>query len=157
MNRRALYQHLEQLQRTPGERVVAFVDLDAFKAVNDTAGHFAGDRVLVEVARCLQAHLDGAIIGRWGGDEFLVVLDRPPESAVALLEGARQCVEGLQTVGGNVTLSIGATRLRSQADHLGATLGRADTLLYEAKRQGRNRVVQDVEMVSGSPVGEPRS
>jgi len=115
------------------------IDLDHFKALNDTHGHQHGDRVLVhfvEVARAALRRADR--LGRYGGEEFLVLL--PHTSTDAALPVADRIRSALTT--GHVldcTASIGLTHWRGPEDTLDTMLGRADAALYQAKAEGRNR------------------
>ncbi|MEN9790762.1 MAG: hypothetical protein RLZZ63_420 [Gemmatimonadota bacterium] len=121
---------------------IILLDLDDFKLVNDTHGHNAGDEVLRGVARLLQqrSRLNDTV-GRWGGEEFLMVLpDTPATGALELAEAlrgriARQLFEGI----GTCTASFGVAESRP-GDVLVDLIARADTALYDAKRAGRNRV-----------------
>jgi diguanylate cyclase (GGDEF)-like protein len=116
------------------------IDLDYFKAVNDTHGHQHGDRVLVHFANCTRAALRRADrFGRYGGEEFLAVLPHAvTDAALPVAERIRTA----QTTGHALacTASIGVTHWRGPDDSLDAMLGRADAALYQAKAQGRNRV-----------------
>ena len=127
---------------------VLFIDLDGFKAVNDTHGHAAGDLVLQSFADTVRRNVrDTDVLARWGGEEFVLLLcDTPAADAVALMERLRQAVQAMQVPvaqGGQpitVTVSIGLAR-HAPADPLAGTLERADRALYAAKAGGRNRVV----------------
>jgi diguanylate cyclase (GGDEF)-like protein len=121
---------------------VLMVDVDHFKAVNDSYGHPVGDQVLVGIARILLQHsreLD--VVGRWGGEEFLVICrETNIEGAMALAEKLRQSVQAhVFEVVGRKTLSVGVAVYRP-AENLTETLARADAALYRAKQGGRNRV-----------------
>jgi two-component system, cell cycle response regulator len=114
----------------------AVIDVDHFKAVNDTRGHAEGDRVLAGVAHALREHLRAEDqLGRLGGEEFLALLgDTGTEAAPAALEKLRASVEDV-----GVTVSIGWAAWEGEsADEL---LQRADDALYEAKARGRDCVV----------------
>ena len=122
------------------------LDLDHFKAVNDEHGHAAGDQVLRRFARVLRGCLrEGDLLGRWGGEEFAVVL-RGKSSAdfVSVAERVRRsCVE-TQMVPTDptwrVSVSIGIAELSALDGSPDALLARADQALYQAKHGGRNRV-----------------
>jgi diguanylate cyclase (GGDEF)-like protein len=123
---------------------IAVVDIDHFKAVNDTYGHAAGDRVLAEVAASLREHLRAEDhLGRLGGEEFLALLpDADAEAAGAATEKLRAEAAALRVVYEGVelavTVSIGWAAWDGEApDEL---LRRADVALYEAKNAGRDRV-----------------
>lgn len=121
---------------------VIVCDIDHFKQVNDRFGHLAGDRVLRDVARLLRHGLRSrdAVI-RWGGEEFLIVLDNCAQGpAIELAERIRRCVEAHQDPElGQLTLSLGlATFVPDET--LDQLIARADAALYEAKRGGRNQL-----------------
>jgi diguanylate cyclase (GGDEF)-like protein/PAS domain S-box-containing protein len=124
---------------------VLFLDIDSFKEVNDRYGHDAGDQVLQMTAGTLTANLRSCdFVGRWGGDEFLVILTNsgPKETQrtakrLRALIGASRIRRNNQMLG--ITVSIGATTLRS-GDTPKSIIKRADELLYCSKREGRNRV-----------------
>lgn len=121
---------------------VLLCDIDHFKQINDHLGHSGGDRVLVEVARLLRAHVRGAdIVGRWGGEEFIVVMHMTDvEGALTVAERMRVAVEQSPVVAGrSVTVSIGVSTYEP-GDTFDSLLHRADDALYRAKRAGRNRV-----------------
>jgi diguanylate cyclase len=146
LNRRGLNDELRsRAKRSVG--TVALCDIDHFKTVNDQYGHAVGDRVLRGVAASLSESLGIHQIARWGGEEFLIVIDgATPQEALPLLERARRdladrCFK-LHDTGaaiGQVTVSIGVASLtNTKAD---AAVEAADRLLYRAKNEGRNRVV----------------
>jgi diguanylate cyclase (GGDEF)-like protein/PAS domain S-box-containing protein len=125
-----------------------FLDVDRFKAVNDRYGHAAGDDVLRVVGRTLAGALRGGdFLGRWGGEEFVVIVggaDAPrlPEAAQRLRAlVARSSVPSVP--GLEITVSIGVTEARA-GDTADTLVARADALMYGAKEAGRNRVADDV-------------
>ncbi len=149
-NRRALLERVQSLvAREPdGPHALLMVDIDHFKAVNDGRGHLVGDRVLARVADCLAAGGPaGGLVARLGGEEFVVLAPgMPGERARALAEELRRAVAGLElSVPGEpdlqVTISLGVALFPAPGigDHT-SWLGAADTALYAAKREGRNRV-----------------
>jgi two-component system, cell cycle response regulator len=149
-NRRHVEEYLSRLvslaRRNAEPIAVLIIDIDHFKSVNDGHGHDAGDAVLREVAqrmvRCVRLE---DMVGRWGGEEFLVVL---PNTAA---QGAAELAERLRKVvadepcrlpdGGamQVTISLGCAA--SVLDDAGTLVRSADAAMYEAKESGRNRVV----------------
>lgn len=128
--------------------VVGFVDIDHFKDFNDTHGHEAGDYVLKQVGGYLRDHTRaGDLVSRYGGEEFVTVwVGADLASAFARAEGLREGVKSLhlelkgEPLDG-VTLSIGIALLGEHGDSAEALLSAADAALYEAKGDGRNRVV----------------
>jgi diguanylate cyclase (GGDEF)-like protein/PAS domain S-box-containing protein len=118
------------------------LDVDNFKAVNDTRGHQSGDRVLVEIGRRLVTvcrHTD--MVARWGGEEFVILLrDCALPEGVHIAENIRATIADTPFIdGGVVTVSIGVAEATRQ-DDLTSWVARADEALYEAKSSGRNTV-----------------
>ena len=152
LNRRAMLDRMQLEQRrslrSGSPLLIAQLDIDHFKAVNDTHGHAAGDLVLQRFADTVRRNVrDTDVLARWGGEEFVLLLcDTPAADAVTLMERLRQAVQAMQVSvpqGGEpitVTVSIGLAR-HTPADPLAGTLERADQALYAAKAGGRNRVV----------------
>jgi diguanylate cyclase (GGDEF)-like protein/PAS domain S-box-containing protein len=140
---------LSEMDRYGWSLGVLFVDIDNFKEINDRHGHVAGDDALRMVARTLRhAARASDFVGRWGGEEFIVLLPNAtaPE-LTATADRFRTLVEssGLRLPAGllSVTASIGATLARPE-DTSESVVRRADALMYQAKREGRNRVVAEV-------------
>ena len=140
---------LEQLAGASAANAVAgaavlFIDLDDFKDVNDTFGHGAGDEVLVEVARRLRASVrDGDVVGRIGGDEFVVLCRSadPARGAAAAAERiGRQLAAPVRTAVGSVTVtaSVGGVVVTPDTDAT-ALLHLADSAMYRAKTDGHGR------------------
>lgn len=140
---------IDQTRRYGWKVGVIFLDIDHFKAINDTWGHNAGDKVLRMVARNLLGNSRSFdTIGRWGGEEFIVVGDSADlDQMRALAERYRMLVEAssVAVAKGRIylTLSAGVTMAR-QTDTVRSLVGRADRLMYESKRAGRNRVTAGV-------------
>lgn len=149
-SRRAIMERLESalpLARPETPVALFFVDLDGFKAVNDTLGHREGDRLLLAAAAALQSAVRAEdAVGRYGGDEFLVlarVRDDAGAEALArhLLEAVRRCSAGLP-IAHRVSASIGYGLAPEDGDHAARLVQRADEAMYEAKRLGRDRVLR---------------
>jgi diguanylate cyclase (GGDEF)-like protein len=136
---------------------VAIIDMDHFKVINDRCGHAAGDHVLREFARAGGAALhDTDILGRWGGEEFLLVMPGATlEVAIANLERLRTLVFGIKLpasgAGLRVSVSAGVAPLESNVKSLDDLIARADSALYTAKNDGRDLVrVADPAYVTGA-------
>lgn len=133
---------LEHANRTGSPSSILLMDLDHFKAINDTHGHQAGDRVLVQFVAHVRAELRKQdLLGRFGGEEFALFLPNTRlESALQVAERIR--LASVPTEGGiGCTVSIGVTTHRGLEDSLDMMLSRADAALYQAKNAGRNRVL----------------
>ena len=149
-NRRAFEAHLqravESAARQGSRYSLLFLDMDRFKAVNDSAGHAAGDALLRQLAVLLKKHLrDRDVLARLGGDEFAVLLDNAvPVHANVVAERLRDAVAGFRfTWQGEVFgvgVSIGQVNFSDGALTLRELMNRADKMCYVAKSKGRNRV-----------------
>lgn len=141
-------QEFSRIQRYGGEMSVLMFDLDYFKAINDKYGHQSGDIVLkkfVQVCRHMLRDVD--VIGRIGGEEFAAIL--PETGRVQAVEVAKRLcqsfaetpisLEGHEAI--HFTVSIGVASLLKGDSQFDSILNRADKGLYQAKREGRNRVV----------------
>lgn len=169
VNRRHLISTLaEEAQRARRYNrgfAVLMVDVDHFKAYNDTFGHPAGDEVLRQVAailkECTRANDCAA---RYGGEEFLVMLSETPiDGALQVAERIRSRMSQQGFDGKKVTLSIGLARFLIDGDTPDTVISAADAALYEAKRAGRNRVIvagqkrKSVSTTSRTLSGKPES
>lgn len=145
LNRRALEEQFAAMQAHGLPMVLLMIDVDRFKAVNDRFSHVVGDEVLRQVARLLDGvHRETDRVGRYGGEEFALLLPLDHDEAVpALAERLRARVQGHDwsrlAQGLAVTVSGGWVRVRPQ-EPFAAAVARADTHLYAAKRAGRNRM-----------------
>ena len=146
-NRASIDYWLAQRQNQREACGLILLDIDNFKHVNDTLGHLAGDRVLIEVGRLLR-HLtrNDDFAGRYGGEEFLVMTSNyDPDTLLAIAERIRKEVEDCLIILEDgrelkVTVSLGVS-LYLPGMIIRKSLKLADLSLYEAKRQGKNRVV----------------
>ena len=138
---------LRQAARYQQDISVVLIDIDHFKHVNDTYGHSAGDKVLVELANLLTANTRKSdIVSRFGGEEFIVLLPNTDEkSAYAAADKLRCAVETHPfTAAERVTISLGAYT-RRENDGEDVMIQKADIALYQAKNTGRNKVVSFLE------------
>jgi diguanylate cyclase (GGDEF)-like protein len=148
-NRRCIMRMLEEeisrAHRLNAPCAIALIDLDWFKRINDAYGHPTGDEVLRTFAITVFANVRAIDrFGRYGGEEFLLVLpDTTQQSAVGMLDRLRAIIAELEwsafSAGMSVTMSAGVTVLRAN-ENSDNVLARADSALYAAKAQGRNRI-----------------
>ena len=134
-----------ECQQQQGQATVALIDIDHFKRINDCHGHTVGDAVLRQLSQELRAHLrDDDLAGRYGGDEFCVILPKMPlEEAVQVMEHLRETFSSYrnpQIPELRVSLSIGLADFQPFFSDAVMWLNAADRALYAAKGDGRNRV-----------------
>lgn len=140
---KAIVYEIERSHRYHNPLSIVLFDIDDFKNVNDTYGHQIGDAVLVGISDIIHNIVrDADIAGRWGGEEFLIICpDTDSEGATKLADKLRKAIAGHQfTKVGNKTCSFGVATLQNKEDALGL-ISRADNAMYQAKNEGRNRVV----------------
>ncbi|RJF99876.1 biofilm regulation diguanylate cyclase SiaD [Noviherbaspirillum saxi] len=147
-NRRMLMDRVKaeaaRMERMSRPMTVALLDVDRFKAVNDAHGHEAGDRALIEIAQVIQSSVrDYDICGRWGGEEFMVIMPEVGAADAAMvIERVRSTIAGLDLRVGDTQLVLSASfgiAERRAGENASDTINRADAALFEAKRAGRNR------------------
>jgi diguanylate cyclase (GGDEF)-like protein len=151
-NRRAVEHRLalefQRERRYKHPLACILVDIDHFKAVNDTYGHPAGDKVLIEVASAIRESIRTTdLVARFGGEEFIVIAPETPMAPAQMVaERIRLAIiektsakmdQGLPTV----TASLGVATTELQVTNESELVARADAALYRAKHEGRNRVV----------------
>ncbi len=150
-NARAFYDLSNKMiqlgQRDASPYCTLFIDLDHFKSINDQYGHEMGDVVLRAMANCIAGNIrDSDILGRIGGEEFVVFLPHTDtQGALQLAEKLRQSAESMthaftQDIQRAVTLSIGVAQNSASDQSIADIQKRADMAMYDAKKQGRNRV-----------------
>jgi diguanylate cyclase (GGDEF)-like protein/PAS domain S-box-containing protein len=150
-NRRSFFiqgeKEVKRAQRYQTPLSMLMLDLDGFKAINDTYGHDAGDLMLQCIANTIRENIrEIDVVARLGGEEFSVMLPNTQAvDATKLAERLRLAVEGLhcpfQDQNMSVTMSIGVATFGNEISNLDTLLRNADTAMYQAKNQGRNRVV----------------
>lgn len=150
-NRRAFFDRgateLSRAHRYHHPVTALFFDLDAFKTVNDTLGHEAGDALLCVVADVLRVHMRATdICGRLGGDEFALLLpETGPEAARAFAATLRQrLLEGMRLHGWPATFSIGVATFRTPPDDVAQLVSRADALMYAIKQGDKDSIRAEV-------------
>ncbi|WP_375748771.1 diguanylate cyclase [Vibrio sp. HN007] len=145
-NRRAINDILDDILFLEGENrqktvAIALVDVDDFKAINDKHGHGVGDSVLKVIAKTMESHLRPQdLLGRWGGEEFLVVLQGVDSiAALSPCERIRRAVESIDSLDFKITISIGVADT-GEASNKEELIILADKRLYRAKQNGKNQV-----------------
>lgn len=127
---------------------VSFADIDDFRHFNNTYGHATGDNILISVASSIRNNLrKNDLIGRWGGEEFVGIHSiQLPQDALHLAEKLRKLVDHTQILHNdtllNVSVSVGITVIQP-TDTIESLLARADELMYQSKKNGKNRVTSD--------------
>jgi diguanylate cyclase (GGDEF)-like protein len=154
LNRRMILEQLDrELSRVRREKcslTVAMVDIDRFKTINDTHGHAAGDAVIRDTAAAIRSQLrEYDIVGRYGGEEFLLLLPGcGPESARIVADRVRERIQAVTTLYGALTLSVTASFGLASTKVAGmepsSLIEAADSALYRAKSNGRNRVEESL-------------
>jgi diguanylate cyclase (GGDEF)-like protein len=140
-------EEFERARRVKGPLSCIMADIDDFKSINDTYGHLFGDRILEKISAVMSSSLRAYdILGRFGGEEFLIVLpDTGPEAAGTLAERIRNNVKGQCTAEpglshcGTVTMSFGFTVMRDSDRSVDDMIKRADVGLYKAKTSGKDK------------------
>ncbi|WP_432735417.1 sensor domain-containing diguanylate cyclase [Maridesulfovibrio sp. FT414] len=154
-NRRAFEARVDsaivQFEKNARPFSVVLLDLDGFKQVNDVFGHVEGDNVLRRIASVLGNSVrESDFCARWGGDEFIILVDGDINLAVSISERIREAVVGCDrcvpdsagdSPGERVTVSCGAAQY-SDGDTLDSLTGRADAAMYRSKESGKNRVLE---------------
>lgn len=141
-----LEQEISRLKRSEHVSLLLFLDLDRFKYINDTAGHTAGDELLVEVSRRLSVRLRASdLIARMGGDEYAVILRNIDRANLAhVADEFRKAIGALPFAYGGKTYrvgtSIGVARLDQRTPSRSEAMAAADVALHLAKRNGRNQI-----------------
>ena len=143
---REIRRELGRIKRYPNVACLVFVDVDNFKSVNDKLGHAEGDRVLMHLAAVLKANSRTTdVVGRYGGEEFVIFFPSTPEDkARAVIERMHEGFQlGFDGFAGDhrLTFSAGLVEAPRDGDEFSALCDRADTAMYNAKRNGKARLV----------------
>ena len=139
--KQSLATEIERARRSEHTLSLIFIDVDGFKQINDTKGHQFGDKVLINISeRINQRVRDSDVLGRFGGDEFIIIC---PEctglQAAAVAEQIRKNIETFELEGTKITISLGITECHRN-DTVKTLLERADKALYVAKQEGKNKI-----------------
>lgn len=140
LNRNGL---LKKLMEKKNDYILAIIDIDKFKSINDTYGHDVGDYVLKDLATFISSKIRVTdLIARWGGEEFVLIIDtKNLEQAQNIADNLRKEVENLKFKTVNkITISIGVSEFKTKNDTFENVFKKADQALYQAKTNGRNRV-----------------
>ena len=145
---KALDNELARARRYRRSLSVVMLDIDKFKLVNDTYGHLFGDKILIRLTETLLGEVRRQdILGRYGGEEFLIILpETAGKAATALMERCRKKVAGTRYKGDSgstivsVTISAGIAEFTADDHSIEDLIGRADRALYKAKENGRDQI-----------------
>ncbi len=156
-NRKVLDKRFDELSTIANEQKtplsLLMVDIDFFKKLNDKHGHLIGDEALKIVARILNDGVRGKdVIARYGGEEFAILLPNTPlQGAMVVADSLRQAIARKEIkrtdtdeMIGRITVSIGTTEWKPEIDSVPLFIKRADSALYRAKHEGRNRVIGEI-------------
>ena len=144
-----LYTEFQRSKRYKTDFYILMLDIDFFKKINDTYGHLVGDKVLVAISKVLSKSVrPGDLIGRYGGEEFIVLLPMVSEEQVLnIAETIRSSVQKTRFNENNftfsVTISIGISKYQNNTSS-NDVISIADKALYQAKQSGRNKIVMDI-------------
>lgn len=140
-NRSFFDRELQRFDETYNQLAVMIMDLDGFKMINDTYGHKEGDEVLIRVADILRRNCcDDMIIGRLGGDEFIICVgDKERSDIEALCQRLLQQIRSESDRNGLITASVGICIYPDSSSDLSQVKGYADAAMYDAKKRGKNR------------------
>jgi len=148
LNRRAFFDiaeyELNRSIRYGHATTIAYIDLDNFKEINDRQGHTAGDDLLITVTGTISSNIRNTdILARFGGDEFVILLPETPTAAAAtLLEKIQHQLDlAMSGKGWPVSFSIGAVTYPKAPPGVDEAVKRADMLMYDVKRSGKNRLL----------------
>lgn len=142
----SLEEQIEIAKRYKRPLSIVFFDIDHFKKINDAFGHRQGDKVLKELSRFVSTYLRKSdIFGRWGGEEFLIILpETSKDEAIKLAEKLRKHIQEHFGKIGQLTCSFGVVSLQDK-DNSETLISRVDKKLYKAKQNGRNRVENNLD------------
>lgn len=147
-NRRYFDDHYElerqKVQRYNNELCLIMIDIDHFKLVNDKYGHQVGDKVLIEFSLLLRKNIRNTdILARWGGEEFIILLPETSiENCLIIAEKIRKAIDArVFSEIDHLTASFGISKVGGESDSNIIAIHSADAALFQAKRDGRNRVV----------------
>jgi diguanylate cyclase (GGDEF)-like protein len=148
LNRRAFFDiteyELNRSHRYEHATTIAYIDLDNFKGINDRLGHAVGDRLLIAVTKTITSNIRSTdILSRFGGDEFVILLpETPADAAAAFLEKIQnQLNQAMAANNWPVSFSIGAVTYPTAPPGVDEVIRKADMLMYEVKRTGKNRLL----------------
>jgi diguanylate cyclase (GGDEF)-like protein len=148
-NRRKIHEIIEheilRSKRYDSVFTVILIDIDDFKATNDTFGHNAGDQLLIDISDVIRRTIrESDNVGRWGGEEFLVFCPETGlDGAISIAEKLRSNIEATMfALAGYKTASLGVARV-NPGDTVKSLISRADNALYAAKTSGKNKVISE--------------
>jgi diguanylate cyclase (GGDEF)-like protein len=152
-NRYCLNQKLNELVTKPNSRfAIVFVDIDHFKEINDTLGHYAGDQLIIQIGKRLQSCLRASdLLARLGGDEFAIIINTNDAGITAIVERMHNSISALYHIDDKKvksSASIGVAKFPRDGDDSKTLFKNADIAMYAAKNAGRNHVIYYNEALS---------
>ncbi len=122
---------------------VIIIDIDYFKKINDTFGHLVGDQVLIEFAKILETNIRKIdVLGRWGGEEFMIICPETNfQGTIKVAQSLREIISEYEfSTVNKISASFGISAYNKNDENIDKIIARADSALYKAKVNGRNRV-----------------
>ena len=143
-NRHYMMEQLSSIEHNDREKLLAIVDIDDFKHINDTYGHSSGDIVLQEISNRMKKADDNFVVARWGGEEFLILCNGNKEDSLKALEKMHKEICSNSIKSGDVEIKVSVTigvSARSTDESIDSWLREADRLLYIGKNSGKSKIV----------------
>lgn len=141
-SKKHIYENLQKLKAKNKEFSIIMFDLDNFKFINDNYGHNFGDEVLIKVVEAIKVVIvDKGIIGRFGGEEFVVILENSNNELCDTIFQIKQAVKNIKLSYEDVSITISGGAKKYNGENIDALISKVDKLLYVAKNRGKNNLI----------------